>query len=170
MYKIILCLILFAFCTPFVNAQVRKMYGYYQPVSGGAKMSDDLTTNNSNSNDNNDNRYFIFAEAEKGKRFSFEELWINGHSYKYRIDTIKRLPHILRTSNGGELVFTDTLVRSAKGQVIQFKDLIITDAILTKNAKRHVTKTNVVIFYRYKGKLQCMSLKQLKPLRPLFTQ
>jgi hypothetical protein len=100
----------------------------------------------------------------------FEEVWINGHSYNFKLDTIKQLPHVLRTSNGGELVFTDTLVRSATGKVIQFTDLVRTDAVITKNARRFVTPTNAVIFYRYKGKLQYIILKKLKQLRPLFTQ
>jgi len=168
MWKIILS-VLFTVSATGLSAQVKKIYGYSQAINGGARYNDDLPGSRSGTGNEN-SRYFIFVEIEKGKRIVFEELWINGHSYNYKKDTTRQLPYVIRTSNGGDLIFTDTLVRSAKGQVIQFKDLVRTDAVITKNTRRFVTKTNAVIFFRYKGKLQYMGLKKLKPLRPLFTQ
>lgn len=144
------------------HAQVKKLYGYAQEVNGGARQINDDPNNDKSTNNN---RYFLFAEIKKGSKVSFEQVWINGDQYAFKTDTIRNIPFVLQTSNGGELVFRDTLVRSSAGTIIQLKDLV-----MIKSNKTRIMKNNVTIWYRYRNKLQSISLQKLKKIHPLFTQ
>jgi len=170
MYRIIISSILFSLCISNVGAQVKKIYGYSQAVSGGAKMADDLNSNSPNAENENNNRFFIFAEVEKGKRIGFEEVWIKGNSYAFKTDTVKKFPFILTTSNGGELIFRDTLVRTSGYCVIQLTNLVKTNKQVPKNNRNLIAKNDVVIFFRHNGRMKNISLPRVKKTKPLFTQ
>jgi hypothetical protein len=155
----------FFFC--FADAQLKKIFGYVQEVDGGARQDDNLSANKANTGNN---RYFLFTEAKKRNAIFFEQVWIKGRLYNFKIDTIKAFPFIWKTSNGGELIFSDTLVRSSKEIILRLKDLAGSDRVIAKANRNLIAKNDVVIFYRYKNGLQSITLQKLKKMRPLFTQ
>ncbi|HMK04432.1 MAG TPA: hypothetical protein VK489_09580 [Ferruginibacter sp.] len=168
MVKIILSSMLFIISAGGLNAQVKKLRGYAQSINGGARQDDNAPGRGTAMEVNE--RFFVFAEVKKGQLVVFEEIWIKGHLYSFKIDTIHNFPFVMRWSNGGEAIYFDTLVRSAGNLVIQLKDLVRKETMIPKKRKGMLTKNNMLIFYRHRGKLQSMNLQKLRSLRPIFTQ
>lgn len=166
-------LLLYALCLSLhVHAQVRKLYGYSQALYGGAIQAND---NIENKQENEkpiqpaNTRYFIFAEIEKKNVVFPLQLWINKKLYQFTVDSIKQFPFILLSSNGGESLSKDTLVKSASGYILQLRNpILIKQQNIPKNIRTIVRENELVLIYQYKGKLHKFFLQHLKQVSPIF--
>jgi hypothetical protein len=168
----ILLLLLSLSC--FTKAQVIKIYCYEQAIEGGAQQERNIqipATGNEVNEAELQKRFFLFAELKKASPVIIEQIYIKGRLYNFKSDTIKRFPFILQTSNGGEMIFRDTLVKGSTNIIIHLKDLVpVNNKNIPSDIRKKITKSNVVIRYRLKNKIQIASLASVKNLRPLFTQ
>ena len=158
----------------FTKAQVIKIHCYEQAIEGGAEQERDIQVTGIGKEVNepeSQKRFFLFAELRKASPVIIEQVYIKGRLYNFRSDTVKRFPFILQTSNGGEMIFRDTLVKSSTNIIIHLKDLVpVNNKTISSDIRKKITKGNVVIRYRLKNKIQIASLTRVKNLRPLFTQ
>ena len=172
--KIISLIFIACFLSAAANAQVKKIYGYVQQLNGGAMQDRNSTAQKKGRKDvtSADNgRYFLFAEVVKKKTVYFQQVWIKGNLFSFRPDTIRRIPFILESSNGGELINRDTLIKSSAQQIIQLKDPVKKNTVVVPSKiKKLVAANDVVIIFRYNGKISTISLKKLTAISPLFTQ
>jgi hypothetical protein len=151
------------------NAQIKKIYGYTQELQGGAMQGRNNIRNQSGVS--NYSRYFLFAEIKKNKPVTFKQVWIKESLYTFKTDTIKKSPVILESSNGGEMILRDTLIRSSKEQIIQLKDLVKSaPAPVSLTVKKLIAANDVVIVFICKGVSTNFILKKLKTVHPLMTQ
>lgn len=149
-----------------LNAQVTKVYGYLQGIQGGA-----MQDRNNKQSKAETARYFLFAAILKKRTVYFQQVWIKGNLYSFKPDTIKKIPFILESSNGGEMVNRDTLVKSSTQQIIQLKDLVKKDnAIIPSKIKKLIAANDVVIVFKYRDKTSTITLRKLTSITPLFTQ
>lgn len=173
MKHLIFTLLMF-FLLLYTKAQVKKIYGYVQEVNGGAMQDRNSLPAIKGGTTKvliDNSRYFVFAAIKKNSLVTFKQIWIKGNVYDFKLDTIKKLPFVLESSNGGEMVVRDTLIRSSKEQIIQLKYLVQTGpAVVTKNARKLVLENNVVISTSYKNHLFYIALQKLSNVKPLFTQ
>ncbi len=154
-----------------VLSQVIRIYGYEQPVSGGAQKEQLIVPGKEERPVTGNSRYFVFAEVKKGERIMIKDVWIKRNSFSFKSDTVKRLPYVLQNPNGGELNFRDTLVRSAVGNVVQLSALSRIDNVqMPPGIKNKVISNEVVIVFLYRKKTLTAVLKKIKRVTPLFTQ
>ncbi len=154
-----------------VLSQVIRIYGYEQPVSGGAEKEQVFISGKEETPFTGNSRYFVFAEVKKGERVIISNVWIKRNTFSFKTDTLKRLPYVLQNSNGGELSFRDTLIRSASGKVFQLSALSRIDNIqIPAGIKSKVTGNDLVIVFLYRKKTMTAVLKKVKRVTPLFTQ
>lgn len=152
-------------------AQISKLFCFEQSINGGAMRSDDNEIARGTANSGELNRYFVFAEVKKKSQIVFTDLWIKGLCYTFKTDSVKKLPFVFTTSSGGELVFTDTLVRSSSQQVIQLHSIVANPGkSIPAGIKQKILLNSVVLCYKIKNQPLFFSLKNIKKLRPLFTQ
>ncbi len=154
-----------------LQAQVTKIYFFEQEINGGASRQTNTKPVTDSKEAAYNVRFFLFAETKKNAATLFKQLWIKGRLYSFKPDTLKILPFILRTSSGGELIFTDTLVRSTREIIIRLND--ITQIPLhpgQKTVPAEAMKNNVVLFYSCKKRKQYFKTNKIQQLRPLFTQ
>jgi hypothetical protein len=169
--KIILLVLSVFFMVPVLQGQVKKIYAFAQRIEGGAMQDNNAERKDNNKIKSGNERYFVFIEIKKNDAVYFQQVWINGNLYNFKIDTIKKFPLVMESSNGGELILRDTLIRATKERVIQLKDLVISSgAKLPLAIKKTVAANSVVIVYKYKGKELTACSKNPGKLRPLFTQ
>lgn len=158
----------------FTKAQVIKIYCYEQAIDGGAQQERDIQVTGIGKEEKeteSHKRFFLFIELRKTSPVIIEQVYIKGRLYNVKPDTIKRLPFILQTSNGGEMVFRDTLVKGSTNMIIHLNNLVpVNNKTISSAIRKKITKGNVVIRYRSKNKIQITSLARVKNLRPLFTQ
>ncbi|HAO47551.1 MAG TPA: hypothetical protein PLZ45_02425 [Ferruginibacter sp.] len=152
-------------------SQVIRLYGYEQAVSGGAEKEQGFISGKEEKPVTGNNRYFLFAEVKKGEPVIMKNVWIKRNSFSFKTDTLKKLPYVLQNSNGGELSFRDTLVKSAGGNVIQLSALSRIDNIqMPAGLKNKVIRNELVIVFLYRKKTLTAVLKKIKRVTPLFTQ
>ncbi len=152
-------------------SQVIHLYGYEQPVSGGAEREQVFISGKEEKPAAGNSRYFLFAEVKRGEQVIIKDLWIKRNTFSFKSDTLKKLPYVLQNSNGGELSFRDTLVRSASGMVVQLSALSRIDNIrMPAGIKNKVASNDLVIVFLYRKKTRTAVLKKIKRVTPLFTQ
>lgn len=166
-------LILFALIVSIqLHAQVKRIYGYKQEMVGGnIKAADDIENKSGNEKSSSSAtiRYFIFAEIDKGKAIIPLQLWLNKKSYSFTIDTVKTFPLIHISSDGGERILRDTLIKSTTGYIIQLKNPVqLKQQTIEKNIKKNILVNSIVFIYRYNKKTYRIFLKKLKKLTPIF--
>jgi len=153
------------------KAQIKKIHGFVQHIEGGAMQDNNAESRNNDKVKAGNERYFVFIEIKKHSPVNFQQVWIRGHLYDFKIDTIRKFPLVMQSSNGGELILRDTLIRSTQEQVIQLKDLTRSfGAKPTLNIKKIIAANSIVIVYKHKGKSSTVASKKLDKLHPLFTQ
>jgi hypothetical protein len=156
------------------HAQVKEIVGYIQYINAGTRQVDHIPKSQAgeeNMISSGTARYFLFLEIKNGKTVSVEEVWIKGSRFNFKTDTIKQLPFVLKSSSGGEMVFTDTLVRSADGTIIRLTDLVKTDnALIPGNIKNKIVGNDAVIVFKCRKKLHSKTIRQLNTLNPIFAQ
>ena len=169
--KIIFLVLSIFFLTAALHAQVKKIYGFVQRAEGGAMQHNNAENKKNDKEEPRNERYFVFIAIKKNNPVNFQQVWIKGNLYDFKTDTVQQFPLILESSNGGELILRDTLIRSSKDQVIQLKDLARSfSARPPLHIKKIIAANSIVIVYKHKGKSSTMSSKNLDKLHPLFTQ
>lgn len=169
--KVSLLVLVISFALNPACSQVVRLYGFEQPVSGGMGKGEPAVTGIDEMPATENSRYFVFAEIKKGQSVFIKNVWIKGKAFSFKIDSVKKLPYILQTTNGGEMIFRDTLLRSARGNVIQLTSLARLENVKSSLAFRDVIMTNdVVIIFGYRKKTMTTALKKIKRVSPLFTQ
>jgi len=153
------------------KAQIKKIHGFVQHIEGGAMQDNNAESRNNDKVKAGNERYFVFIEIKKHSPVNFQQVWIKGNLYNFKTDTIRKFPLIVESSNGGELILRDTLIRSTKEEVIQLKDLTRSFGARPPLHIKKITAANsIVIVYKHKGKGSTASSKNLDKLHPLFTQ
>lgn len=156
------------------KGQIIKIYCYQQAINGGAQQDKNIqaaATSSEVKEPESNKRFFLFAEFRKTSPVIIEQVYIKGLPYNFKPDSIKKFPFILQTSNGGEIVFMDTLVKGSTHIIIHLNNLVpVNNRSIPSDIRKKITKSNVVIKYRLKNKIQATSLARVKNLRPLFTQ
>jgi len=173
MNKIFLSAIMLIICVC-SQAQVKKIHGYVQYINAGTRQVDNILKSQAGEENmitSGTARYFLFLEIKSGKTVSIEAVWIKGSQFNFKTDTIKQLPFVLKSSNGGEIVFVDTLVRSAEGNIIRLTGLVKTDNdVIPANIKRKIAENDVLIIFKCRKKLHSKAILQLRTLNPIFAQ
>ena len=114
-------------------------------------------------------QYFIFAITGKNKTMIPQQLWINQQLYNFTLDTIRLFPFILLSPGRNEGLLKDTLVKSATGCVIQLKDPIqANQQNIPESIRKMVGEYELVLIYRYKGRLRKIFVRQMKQLPPVY--
>lgn len=167
-------LILLLSLSYFTKAQIIKIHCYEQAIEGGSQQERDIQVTGIGKEENqseSNKRFFLFAELRKASPVLILQIYIKGRLYNFKSDIIKRFPFILQTSNGGEMILRDTLVKGSTNIIIHLKDLVaVNNKTIPSDIRKKITKGNVVIRYRLKNKIQIARLARVKNLRPLFTQ
>jgi hypothetical protein len=173
--KLYFCILFLFLLFVTAKAQIIRVYCFEQEINGGARQLKrvipgvglmDLKQRNEQNK-----RYFLFAEIIKGSTVSFDKVWIKSQLYSFKTDSIKKLPFILQTSNGGEMIFTDTLVKSSANNIIQLTDLVVTNnKPVPATIKKQLSSNAVVIYYKLRNKFFTANLVKVKVLRPFITQ
>lgn len=153
------------------HAQITRLYFFKQAIMGGAQQETTKKTGTDLPSVSNTERFFLFAETKKGTTPLFSQLWINGKLFSFMPVAVKNLPVIVRTSPGGEMTFTDTLVKKAAGNIIQFTNVSLNPkqpgkAFIPQTARQHA----VVIYYTVKRRKLFFKTDKTGQLHPLFTQ
>lgn len=162
-------------CSHSIEGQTLKLYGYSQPVIGGAieEIANTQTNagNETASITSEATRFFIFADIKKGVSITFTSVWIKGKPYHFKTNRIQTFPFVLSASKNGKLLKTDTLLTKNKGTVFQFINLTsYTEDYKTKPASKLIEHNDLVIFYIINRKRKMATLTHLKNISPVFAE
>ena len=156
------------------QGQVKKVYGYLQTVTAGAEQAGELPTKNHEEIEElryGAARYFLFVDIKRNATVSIEQVWIKARHFDFKTDTVKELPFVLKSFSGPGIFFSDTLVKSTLGTVVQLTGLVKSDGKLREEKLRPLIEGNdVVIIFRCRKKLFTKTLKRLISIRPVFAQ
>jgi hypothetical protein len=161
--------LLFTILTSGACAQVNRLLGYVQQVNAG--MLPEVNQSGTPKQENPPGRYFLFAVQKSRAAVLYQQVWINGQAYTFTIDTVKKVPFVLETSNGGEMILRDTLVKQRGALIIRLNNLVPTDGKkLSASIERLVKAHAMVLVYSRQKKRMLQYLHRAAAISPLFTQ
>ena len=171
MPKVFICFILLLCCFVVTHSQITKLYFFKQDINGGASKVNDIAGGADLPVTSQNQRFFLFAELKKENNISFEQVWVNGKNYFFKIDSIKQLPFVLRTSPGGEMIFIDTLIKTTNGLIVRLNNLAVNEKkIIPADMKNAISLNAVVVCYKLKKRKMNFKTTKTQMLRPLFVQ
>lgn len=162
-------------CSLAANGQVLKLYGYSQPVIGGAFEE----KTNAQANAGNETvstateamRFYVFADVKKGSFITFTSIWIKGKPYQFKSNRIHTFPFVVSTAIAGAPLQADTLITKTTGTVFQFINLTPhAEDYKNKPAAKLIASNDLVIFYTINRKRKMATLTHLKNISPVFVQ
>lgn len=173
MKLLITCIsLLFAFTA---SAQTRtdvKIYGYVQPVTGGASPVDAPNESGAVSAVQSERKnYYIYITGPTGQRIYPTEIWIEGKQYSTRTVSVKS-PVELTIHTGETNPKKKVLVPGTSRQVYQITPSPAAPAsgkVLAISQKKSA-ENEVVISYKLGSKMYYAVLKKLSPLEPAAMQ
>ena len=157
------CLFSFAQTSPFI-----KVYAYSQASPNNIKPQ---TTTAENGNQitiahGGKVNYYFYIEYKRQEKFTITNLWINGKPYRLKADSIRQTPIEMSAGNGeiGNNSRKIILVPATSNKVL----LLSPGSFLKINPsswlKKMLVKADLVIAYRWKGKIWYYPVPKIKML------
>lgn len=113
--------------------------------------------------------YYIYVSLQPTAKISLEKVWIGGKQYKASFAPVDSTPVVNYTYTAGSSVETTVMVPRTKLQVMQ---LVVDEVISQPDFKpsvqvsKMISKSALVVSYRYKGKLYYSYTAKIKALTP----
>ncbi len=113
--------------------------------------------------------YYIYVSLQPTAKISLEKVWIGGKQYKANFAPVDSTPVVNHVYTAGSKVETTVLVPRTKQQVLQ---LVVDEEISQPDFKptfqvgKMISKSALVVSYRYKGKLYYSYTAKIKALTP----
>ena len=151
----------FAQISPIINA-----YAYSQSVLQGTKRANTVDESGKEiiGITKNSPGYFFYIEQKRSDAFDIVSVWIKGKNYGVKTDEVLQTPVEMKYPDS-----TITLVPRSSNKII-----LITPGSEKLSLKRSssylrkiVAYSELVIVYKWKGKLWYCGIKKIKELRPL---
>ena len=152
------------------NAQIYRLYGFVQPVDGGAgpemvdgKMRSEVPAPGS------EPRYFIYASTSANLNSQMCQVSLNNKEYSCTLQKVP-VPVILPSSDPG-IFRNDTLITTSQGTLFRIDMQKTLQAFkFDSKLKKLKVSNELVLAYKIQNKVYYATVKHLKVLHPLFTE